>query len=263
MRRALIVVVLLLIIFYFCSWKNAIAQSANFWSVPIRIQIGNNNFNLYFGMRPNATAGFDAGVDTLAAPPPPATPYAYFPLATFPNFLQADYRGAASSSLWNLRIVNTGGATSTVSWNTSQVPATVSALFIVSLRDTLNMLQVKTKSYVGDQNLKINFPNPVSVFSRSTDPVPVLFELRAYPNPFVTATTLVVNAPASRAIVVRIFNLLGEEIRTFNRMPVSFGVFQIHWDGLDANGISVPSGVYFCQLETRGVSIWRKLYRLR
>lgn len=263
MRRTLIVAVHLLALFYFCPLENAGAQTANSWSVPLRVQIGNNNINLYLGVRPNATDGFDFGIDTVAAPQPPATPYAYLALATFPNFLQADYRGAANSSLWSLRIVNTSGATSTVSWNTSQVPSSIPALFIVSLRDTVNIRTTATRTYAGDQSLKISFPTPVSVSSRPTETAPESFKLRSYPNPFTTSTTLIINAPNLHPMIVRIFNLLGEEIRTFNPTPPSSSILQIHWDGLDAHGMAVQNGIYFCKLEARGVSIWRKLYRVR
>jgi hypothetical protein len=244
--------------------QNAVAQTANSWTVPLRIKIGAaDSFRLYLGVRPNATAGFDVGIDTLAAPPPPATPYAYFPLATFPNFLQADFRGAANSSSWSLRIINTGGATSTVSWNTSQVPASIPALFIVSVRDTVNMLTTVTKTYAGDQSLKISFPTPVSVASRPTEKMPEIFELRSYPNPFVATTTFEISLPISHSVALRIFNLAGQEIRALHQMPMAPGRMTIQWDGLDQRGIPVPSGVYFCRLEAGEVRVERKLYRMR
>jgi len=250
-----------------CGWPNgrpAMAQTDNSWTVPLRIKIGAaDSFRLYLGVRPNATAGFDVGIDTLAPPPPPATPYAYLALATFPNFLQADYRGAANSSLWSLRIVNTGGTTSNVSWNVSQVPAAVSGLFIVSSRDTVNMLRAAAKTYVGDQSLKISFPTPVSVSSRPTDTTPESFDLRSYPNPFATTTTFEISLPASRAVVVRIVNLLGQEIRAFRQTPFAPGRITLQWDGLDQRGVPVPSGVYFCRLEAGEVRVEKKLYRMR
>jgi hypothetical protein len=232
--------------------------------MPISVKIGaTDSFNLYLGVRPNATANFDFGIDTVAAPPPPGTPYAYLAIATFPNFLQADYRGPSNPTSWSLRLVMTNGATSTVSWNVSQVPSSVPALFIVSLKDTVNMLKTTSKTYVGDQILKISFPTPVSVNSRPTGKTPESFDLRSYPNPFSTTMTFEANLPASRPVTLRIFNLVGQEIRAFTLAPVTPGILQIHWDGQNAQGAPVPSGIYLCRLEARGVSVWRKLYRLR
>lgn len=263
MRKSSITVFCLLAWFYLCPWKNTVAQTANSWTVPLRIQVGSNTFNLYLGVRPNSTAGFDFGIDTLAAPPPPATPYAYFPLLTFPNFLQADYRGVATSDLWNLRIVYTGGVTYTVSWNVSQVPSSIPGLFIVSTRDTVNMRQTTTKTYAGDQSLKISFPTPVSVKSQPAGIAPEAFGLRSYPNPFASTTALEISLPVSRPVVVLIFNLLGQEIRAFRQTPMAPGQMTIYWDGLDQRGVLVPVGVYFCRVETAGASLWRKLYRTR
>ncbi|GEM_PF-4770567 len=154
-RRLLFIIAATLPLFYCFDQRYAIAQTGNSWTAPIRIQIGNHNFDLSFGVNPNATAGFDDGVDIITAPPPPATPYAYFSLAVFPNFLQADRRGPNNSISWNLRIMNTGGASSTVSWDVSQVPTSVNKLSIVSLSETVNMLQTPSKTYVGDQSLQI------------------------------------------------------------------------------------------------------------
>jgi hypothetical protein len=264
MRKPTLKIILLLAL---CGWPNgrpALAQTENSWTVPLRIKIGAaDSFRLYLGVRPNATAGFDVGIDTLAAPPPPATPYAYLALAAFPNFLQADFRGVANSSLWSLRIVNTGGATSTVSWNVSQVPSSISALFIVSQRDTVNMLRTNTKTYVGDQSLKISFPTPVSVSSRPNGAALASFDLRSYPNPFATTTTFEISLPASRPVAMRIFNLVGQEIRAFRQTPLAPGRMTIQWDGLDQHGIPVPGGVYFCRLEAGEVRVERKLFRVR
>jgi len=63
----------------------------------------------------------------------------------------------------------------------------------------LLMLTSSTKSYVGDQSLKIS--------SRPTDTTPEAFGLRSYPNPFSTTTTFEISLPASRPVAVHIFNL--------------------------------------------------------
>ena len=264
MRKITVAAALGLAVFCGGQFKNVFAQTNNSWTVPIRVKIGaTDSFNLFLGVRPNATAGFDFGVDTVAAPPPPGTPYAYLALATFPNFLQADYRGPSNATFWSLRLVTTGGATSTVSWSVSQVPSAIPAFFIVSSRDTVNMLRTNTKTYVGDQSLKISFPTPVSVSSRPNSAAPELFDLRSYPNPFVATTMLEISLPAAQPVAVRIFNLAGQEIRAFAQNRPATGLVKIHWDGRDATGTLVPNGVYFCRLEAPGALIWRKLSRVQ
>jgi len=90
-----------------------------------------------------------------------------------------------------------------------------------------------------------------------------LFSLASYPNPFATTTTFEVNLPASRPLVLRIFNVLGQEIRAFLQTPIAPGRMTIQWDGLDQRSVPVPSGVYFCRLETGDVRVERKLFRMR
>lgn len=264
MRKIALTVVLGLIICGGGPSQNALAQTPNSWTVPIRVQIGSNGSDLFLGIRPNATDGFDFGIDTVAAPPPPGTPYAYLALATFPNFLQADYRGSSNATLWSLRIVNTIGATSTVSWNVSQVPSSISALFLVSQRDTVNMLRTNTKTYTGDQSLKISFPTPVSISSRPSGAKPETYGLSSYPNPFAATTMLEINLPVGRGpFTVRIFNLRGQEIRLFRSTPIGPGRITMRWDGLDQRGVPVPSGIYFCRLEAEDLRIERKIFRMR
>jgi hypothetical protein len=240
----------------------ALAQSANFWSVPVSVQFNNNRSDLYFGVRPTATSGFDVGIDTLA-PPPPFMPYAIFAIPVFPNALQADYRGAADSIVWSVRLLNTNGASSRVTWDTSRLRASGNARLV--LNDTLNMFSKNATTFVGDQAVKIKSVGViVSVKSSPITSVPTAFSLASYPNPFATTTTLEISLPVSRsAAAVRIFNLAGQEIRTFHQTPAAPGRMTIQWDGLDQLGVPVPSGVYFCRLEAGNVRVVRKLYRMR
>jgi len=258
-------VVMLVLGLVLCCGLNprpALAQTPNFWTLPISVQIDNNRFDLYLGVRPSATAGFDASLDTIA-PPPPFTPYAVLAIPVFPNTLQADYRGVADSIVWSLRILNTNGASSQVTWNTSRLRASGNGRLV--LNDTLNMLAKNATTFAGDQTVRIKSVGViVSVKSSSNNTAPKLFSLASYPNPFATTTNLEISLPvAPGPVAVRIFNLLGEEIRAFNHAPNAPGILRFQWDGRDAQGALVPSGIYFCRLETRGGSIMRKLYRLR
>jgi len=261
-RKQTMMFVLWLVLFGGSNLRPVSAQTTNFWTLPLSVQIDNNRFDLYLGVRPNATAGFDASIDTIA-PPPPFTPYAVLAIPVFPNTLQADYRGVADSIAWSLRILNTSGASSRVSWNTSRIRASGNGRLVMN--DTLNMLARNSTTFVGDQTVRIKSVGViVSVKSSSNNTAPKLFSLASYPNPFATAANLEVSLPvAPGPVAVRIFNLLGEEIRTFNHAPNAPGILRFQWDGRDAQGALVPSGIYFCRLETREGSIMRKLYRLR
>jgi flagellar hook assembly protein FlgD len=48
---------------------------------------------------------------------------------------------------------------------------------------------------------------------------------------------------------VKVFNVLGEEVRTLVDGHQKANTYQVTWDGKDADGKSVASGVYFCTLK--------------
>ena len=78
-----------------------------------------------------------------------------------------------------------------------------------------------------------------------------------YPNPFNPATTITFALPVSgeRGLVSRpihttlkIFNILGQEVRTLVDEPQEAGYYTVTWDGKDSFGNDVASGVYFYRL---------------
>jgi len=60
-----------------------------------------------------------------------------------------------------------------------------------------------------------------------------------------TELQLTLGRPA--AVGVKVFNVLGQEVRDLGRATFGAGTHEIRWDGLDARGRRVPSGVYFYQ----------------
>jgi hypothetical protein len=76
-----------------------------------------------------------------------------------------------------------------------------------------------------------------------------------YPNPFSlsnsTVGTLIqyeLSELAEVEVNLRIFNLLGQEVRRLSPGKQSAGYFKISWDGRNEKGELVPGGIYFYQL---------------
>jgi hypothetical protein len=69
-----------------------------------------------------------------------------------------------------------------------------------------------------------------------------------YPNPFNPSTTISYTLAASTEVTLKIFNLLGQEVATLAHGFESPGRKSIVWNGVDAHGLQVPSGIYFCRL---------------
>jgi hypothetical protein len=75
-----------------------------------------------------------------------------------------------------------------------------------------------------------------------------------YPNPFNPTTTIRYGLNQVSDVKLKIYNLLGQEIRTLISAPQEAGHHSIMWDGRDNNGIPVASGIYIYQLTANPVN---------
>jgi len=98
---------------------------------------------------------------------------------------------------------------------------------------------------------KIYVPSDDSVVS-VMDEEPLLdIEIKQnYPNPFNSITTVKLYLDEQVNIIVRIYNSLGEEIKTLVNKHLAPGSYSINWDGTDEAGRVLPSGIYFITVET-------------
>ncbi|MBX2992559.1 MAG: metallophosphoesterase [Bacteroidetes bacterium] len=71
-----------------------------------------------------------------------------------------------------------------------------------------------------------------------------------YPNPLNPQTRIVFEIPDRGHVTLRVFNTLGQEVRTLVEENLPSGRHEVLWDGRDKNGLTVPSGVYFYRLNT-------------
>jgi hypothetical protein len=70
-----------------------------------------------------------------------------------------------------------------------------------------------------------------------------------YPNPFNPTTLIRFQLKEPRHVVVRVFNLLGQEIRVLTDNAYEAGTHLVRWDGTSLDGTHVPSGVYVYTIE--------------
>ena len=84
-----------------------------------------------------------------------------------------------------------------------------------------------------------------------------------YPNPFNPTTTIRFEVPTPSQVTLRIYNLMGQEVRTLTRDWFPIGSHQLMWNGKDQRGISVSAGVYIYRLLSQDFQKTRKMVLLK
>ncbi len=84
-----------------------------------------------------------------------------------------------------------------------------------------------------------------------------------YPNPFNPETEIRFQLPEAGHAVMRIYNTLGQEIRTLTDREYEAGFHRVRWDGKDNNGNLVASSIYLYEMQAGSFSQIRKMTLLR
>jgi hypothetical protein len=71
-----------------------------------------------------------------------------------------------------------------------------------------------------------------------------------FPNPFNPSTAIPVTLPVTTEVKLKIYDFMGREVRTLHTGSLAPGRHLFVWDGKDAAGHALASGVYFYRLTT-------------
>jgi flagellar hook assembly protein FlgD len=85
----------------------------------------------------------------------------------------------------------------------------------------------------------------------------------AAPNPFSVRTALTLDLPRAETVFAGIHDVTGRRVRTLLHGTLAPGRHRLRWDGRVDHGRPVPSGIYFCRIETRDRSLEERVVRLR
>ncbi len=113
------------------------------------------------------------------------------------------------------------------------------------------------------------FGEPAGVEDEDVAKLPLVYGLsQNYPNPFNPATTITVDIPGEEAngsdeakvlTNLSIFDVRGRLVRILVDKELSPGRYRVTWDGKDANGREVSSGIYFYRVNAGNFSSTRKM----
>jgi len=79
--------------------------------------------------------------------------------------------------------------------------------------------------------------------------IPEKFELtQNYPNPFNPSTKFDFSIPKRSDVVIKIYDIIGREVKTLLNEKVDAGKYKVDWHSVDNSGSRVSSGVYFYRI---------------
>ncbi|MCB5229196.1 MAG: T9SS type A sorting domain-containing protein [Candidatus Cloacimonetes bacterium] len=139
----------------------------------------------------------------------------------------------------------------TFSWGESGLPEGWQAAFWID-----NMM-----SYMGSDNNVIWTPQYVAEYtgfirlsnyevSNDNNVAQAINDVFAYPNPFNPNVNIAFHLANPSAVKVNIYNIRGQKVATLHDGNMTSGSQVLHWNGRDAGGRSVASGMYLARIET-------------
>jgi hypothetical protein len=133
----------------------------------------------------------------------------------------------------------------------------VTVKFSVSATDGIDTVKV-----TGDD--RVVYVNRYEYLSTESEGIPTEFALHEnYPNPFNPTTTLRFDLPEMNDVILTIYNMLGQRVRTFNMQSKAAGYHTITWDATNDYGEQVGAGVYLYQLQAKDFVKTRKMVLLK
>jgi hypothetical protein len=86
-----------------------------------------------------------------------------------------------------------------------------------------------------------------------------------YPNPFNPSTTISfsVETPLMTSVLINIYNIRGQRIRTLMNEYKSQGEHSVVWNGRDDNGVQVSSGTYFYKMTAGEYQVVRRMMLMK
>lgn len=139
----------------------------------------------------------------------------------------------------------------------------------------VNKYGLETRTYLGTLQILSNDPDSkktkvylkfiVKTGIADVDvSLPIAFNLyQNKPNPFNPVTRIVFSVPRQQHVGIRIFNMIGQEIRLLTDQIYQAGNYDLLWDGKDNAGIDVASGIYIYYLQSTNYTDSKKMTLLR
>lgn len=111
-----------------------------------------------------------------------------------------------------------------------------------------------------DLDGSMTFSAPLT--ARAAHPISIRL-LANYPNPFNPSTRINFELPSEQNVQIQIYDQQGREIRSLVHQTMGAGYHEVVWNGLNDDGRTIPSGIYFCKLKAAGQNLSRQMTFLK
>jgi len=127
--------------------------------------------------------------------------------------------------------------------SSSTTPIKYALITFADALDTMKRFTILSDS-LGNYQLSI-----ITAVSNGETEIPSAMNLyQNYPNPFDQGTIIRYELPDDESVSLKIFNILGQQVKRVNHIAIYPGRHEIAWDGKDDLGKDVSPGIYFYQL---------------
>ncbi|MFQ6617648.1 MAG: FlgD immunoglobulin-like domain containing protein, partial [Fidelibacterota bacterium] len=105
------------------------------------------------------------------------------------------------------------------------------------------------------------FHNPNATISPG---VPESYALNQnYPNPFNTITVIRYQLPEASKVTLKIYNILGQEVKTLVDKIQTPGYYSVIWDGKNSMGEAISSGIYLYKIQGKSFTTSKKMIHIK
>ena len=107
----------------------------------------------------------------------------------------------------------------------------------------------------------INYSNEISV---AVGNLPTNYSLsQNYPNPFNPTTAIQFQVPKTSLVSIKIYDLIGQEVKTLFNGQAQQGTYSVEWNGLNNDGIQLSSGTYIYRFTSEEFVQSRKMILMK
>ncbi|NKB69110.1 MAG: tetratricopeptide repeat protein [Candidatus Latescibacteria bacterium] len=151
----------------------------------------------------------------------------------------------------------------TVSGVVSDAEGSPVAGVVVIFADQDNTVQIFADSTTAQGTYRIDLNSATAVGPGTPRQQPTAFHLFPnYPNPFNPSTLIGYQLGQAAHVRLRIYNLLGQSVRTLVDQVQAAGLETVEWDGRLNNGAGAAAGIYVVRMEAQGLVLSRKMVLL-